>query len=147
MRPFLAYLHVIFAAVWLGCILTEALFERALAAPDHSTHLTLAELHVRVDKLVEVPAILMVLGTGAIMALRHWPASAWFHTMLWAGAAAIALNFFCVWLVFQRRSAAAAQAWSRFAELDRVQHRAGAGVLLLVLVAGAAGVLHRTVAS
>ncbi len=57
-------LHFGFATIWLGCVVTEALFERALLAGDRSAHLTLADLHVRVDKFIEVPAILVVLMTA-----------------------------------------------------------------------------------
>lgn len=140
MRSLLLALHLIFAAVWLGCILTEALFERALLAEDRAAHLALARLHVRVDNFIELPAILVVLGTGLVLFTQAWPRTASFFVMAIAGAAAIGLNLFCVWLVYRRRSAASAGAWSRFVHLDRIQHRAGAGVLLLVMVALVAGV-------
>jgi hypothetical protein len=61
MRTTLIAAHATFAAVWLGCILTEALFERALLAKGRDSQLTLAHLHVRVDKVIEIPAIFGVL--------------------------------------------------------------------------------------
>lgn len=139
MRPLLLTLHLIFAAIWLGCILTEALFERALLVEDHAAHLTLARLHVRVDNLIEIPAILAVLGTGLALFSPSWPRTPPFYVMAIAGVAAIGLNAFCVWLVYRRRAAASTGAWSEFARLDHIQHKAGAGVLLLVLTALVAG--------
>jgi len=143
MRSLLLALHLIFASVWLGCILTEALFERALLAEDRAAHRVLARLHVRVDKLIELPAILGVLGTGLALFSQSWPRTPSFYVMAGTGVAAIGLNVFCVWLVYRRRSAASTGAWSMFDRLDHIQHKAGAGVLLLVLTALAAGVWGR----
>jgi hypothetical protein len=140
MRHLLLALHLVFASIWLGCILTEALFERALLAEDRSTHLVLARLHARVDNLIELPAILVVFATGLALFSQSWPRTPSFYVMAFAGAAAIGLNVFCVWLVYRRRSAASAGAWSQFARFDHIQHRAGAGVLLLVVAALVAGV-------
>ncbi|MDR2852585.1 MAG: hypothetical protein LBV61_05975, partial [Burkholderiaceae bacterium] len=143
MRSLFLALHLIFAAIWLGCILTEALFERVLLAGDRTAHLTLARLHVRVDNFVELPAILIVLGTGLAMLSQSWPRTPSFFIMAFSGAAAIGLNFFCIWLVYKRRSAASAGSWSEFERLDHIQHKAGAGVLLFVLLALIAGVWSR----
>jgi hypothetical protein len=139
MHKGLLFAHLVFGAIWLGCILTEAVFERVLLAGDRSSQRALADLHVRVDLLVELPALLLVLGTGSMMAIESFPETTWFRTMLACGAGAVGLNLFCIWLVIERRSAAAVQAWSRFARLDHLQHKAGAGVLLLVLAAFLAG--------
>lgn len=146
MRPLLLPLHLVFASVWLGCILTEALFERALLAEGPVAHLALARLHVRVDNLVELPAILVVLVTGLAMFVQSWPRTPSFYVMASSGVAAIGLNLYCVWLVYQRRSAATNGAWSEFARLDHDQHKAGAAVLVLVLVALIAGVWGRSAA-
>lgn len=146
MRSLLLALHLVFAAVWLGCILTEALFERALLAGDQAAHLALARFHVRVDNLIEVPAILAVLASGLALFSQSWPRTSSFYVMASAGVAAIGLNVFCVWLVYRRRSAASSGAWAEFARLDHIQHKAGAGVLLLVLVALVAGVWGKVAA-
>jgi hypothetical protein len=134
--------HFAFAAIWLGCVITEALFERALLSGDRGYHRTLADLHVRVDQFIEVPAILVVLGTGTWLWLHSTPNSATFCAMLIAGLIAIAANFYCVSLVFKRRDAARAEDWEQFDHLDDLQHKVGAVVLVGLLVAifsGAAG--------
>lgn len=143
MHQMLLFVHLVAGAVWLGCVLTEALFERALLAGDRAAHRVLAELHVRVDGFIELPAIALVLATGLALARQSAAGAAGFGVMPWAGAGAMVLNLFCVGLVFARRSAAVSQAWARFDRLDRLQHQAGAGVLLLLLVALAAGAWGR----
>lgn len=146
MRPLLLAIHLIFAAVWLGCILTEALFERALLAQGQAAHLTLARLHVRVDNLIELPAIVVVLTSGLALLSQSLPQLPSFYVMALSGVAAIGLNLFCVRLVYKRRSAAEAGAWPEFARLDHIQHKAGAGVLVFVLAALIAGAWGKSAA-
>jgi hypothetical protein len=47
---------LVFAGLWLGCVLTEATFERMMLAKGRDHQLTLALPHWRVDVLVEIPA-------------------------------------------------------------------------------------------
>ena len=136
-------IHFGFATIWLGCVVTEALFERALLAGNRSAHLTLADLHVRVDKFIEIPAILVVLATGVWMWLNATPTSASFYVMLSSGLVAIAANFYCVFLVFKRRDAAHSKNWDEFDRLDHLQHKIGAIVLLGLLAALVSGVVGR----
>lgn len=143
MKSLLIAAHASFATLWLGCILTEALFERALLLEGHDGRLTLAHLHVRVDKIIEIPAICGVFFTGLIMFLQGSHSSPAFHTMLGAGLIAIAANLYCVMLVFQRRDAAVLADWPRFDALDHRQHKVGAVVLVGVLVALVSGYLAR----
>jgi uncharacterized membrane protein len=136
-------IHFGFATIWLGCVVTEALFERALLAGNRSAHLTLADLHVRVDKFIEIPAILVVLATGVWMWLNATPTSASFYVMLSSGLVAIAANFYCVFLVFKRRDAAHSKSWDEFDRLDHLQHKIGAIVLFGLLAALVSGVVGR----
>ena len=141
MTTALLVIHFTFSAVWLGCVLTEALFERALLAGDRSAHRTLADLHVRVDKLVEIPSIAFVLVSGVWLSFLHFPSSAYFYTMLIAGIVAVVANAYCIWLVFRRRDAAHALRWDEFDKLDHLQHKIGGIVLAGLLVAIIFGVL------
>lgn len=140
MHDWLTGLHLTFAALWAGCILTEALFERALLAGDRASHLTLARLHVRVDLLIEIPAFIGVLITGTILGLQPHPASLANSVMMLSGLGAIAANLYCVWLVFKRCNAAESEDWQRFDRLDHLQHKFGALVLLFVVAALVAGI-------
>src|SRR5512141_156882 len=143
MHNWLTAIHLTFAALWIGCILTEALFERALLAGDRASHLQLAQLHARVDLLVEIPAFVGVLLTGIILSTQAHSGSIAFMTMVLCGLGAIIANLYCVWLVFQRRSAAVHADWVRFDRLDHLQHKVGALVQLFALVALIAGIAGR----
>jgi tetratricopeptide (TPR) repeat protein len=118
----------------------KALFERALLPQGNDARKTLANLHVRVDQFVEIPAIVAVIVTGAALWLQAPPTSQGFTLMLVAGCLAIVANLVCVWLVFARRNAARSDHWPRFDVLDHRQHAWGAVVLVGVLVALAAGI-------
>ncbi len=140
MHNWLTAIHLACAALWIGCILTEALFERALLAGDRASHLLLARLHVRVDLLVEIPAFTGVLITGALLGSLDHSASSAITTMMLSGLGAIIANIYCVWLVFRRRDAAEAADWESFDKLDHQQHKFGALVLLFVVVALLSGI-------
>jgi hypothetical protein len=146
MRNVLLGSHFLFAGFWLGCVVAIALFERVLLAGDRTDHLKLAAIHERVDKLVEVPAILGVLVTGALLWVQGHRSGAAQHLMVFAGLVAIAANLHCVGLVFKRNRAAKAGNWSEFDRLDNIQHKIGAVVLVGILVAIGAGVWGRSAA-
>lgn len=143
MRDLLLALHLVFASVWLGCILTEVLFERALLPKGPDARTTLAQLHVRVDKVIEIPSIVIVLITGAWLWIQSPVVNRGFYPMLVAGSVAIAANAYCVCLVFKRRRAANAGDWPRFDVLDHKQHKFGAVVLIGVLMALGAAIWGR----
>ena len=139
MKTVLLIGHLLCAGLWLGCVLTEALFERALLGKGRDAERTLAALHWRVDVWVEVPAFTAVVLTGGLL----WGLSP--HTgllYLKAGAAGVAVlaNVWCVWLVFRRWQHAQRDEWPQFEVTDHLQHKVGAVVLLGVLAAAALGV-------
>ena len=133
----LLLLHLLFIGLWLGCVLTEALFERALLGQSRTHEVLLADLHKRVDVWVEIPAFVAVVVTGALLLMQAQP-----NPMLYAkvglGGLAVVANAVCVGLVFARAKAAHAGQWQRFDRLDHWQHQLGAVVLLAML--GALGV-------
>jgi hypothetical protein len=143
MDMLLVALHLGSAFLWLGCVLTEALFERSLLAGDRASHQVLADLHVRVDKYIEIPAILGVLATGVWL----WAESSYeglsFFLMITAGLVAIVSNLYCVWIVFRRRDAAHSRNWKDFDRLDHLQHKVGAIVLIGLAIALVSGLLIR----
>ena len=57
-------LHLALVGLWLGCVLTEALFERALLGKGRDKKLILTALHKRVDMFIEIPAFTLVVVTG-----------------------------------------------------------------------------------
>lgn len=138
MKSLLLFLHLLFVGIWLGCVLTEALFERALLGKGREFELVLVALHKKVDLVVEIPAFVGVLLTGGWM-LSMTPPSPLLHAKIGFGLLAIVANTYCVWLVFARARAAQAGQWERFAALDHRQHMFGAVVLLGLLGAASVG--------
>lgn len=121
----------------MGCVLTEALFERALLGKGRAYELLLADLHRRVDVWIEIPVFMAVVATGWLL-LPQAPVGLWILLKVALGMLAVLSNAVCVWLVFARANAAHAGNWARFDRLDHVQHKLGAVVLLAML--GALGV-------
>lgn len=132
------FAHLIFVGIWLGCVITEALFERALLGQGHDKEKILSKLHVKVDLFVEIPAFVLTAVTGAYLL-----GATNFDIALFAkigfGVLAILLNIYCVYLVFERDKAAQNDDWLRFEKLDHIQHKAGAGVLIFIVLAIIAG--------
>ena len=137
----LTTLHALMAGGWIACVLTEALFERALLGKGREQELILARLHWKVDKLVEGPLLVgMVLSGGAI--LHHWPVDNLLATKLAFAGVAIAANIWCIWLVWLRLGHAENDRWEDFARVDHSQHKWGALVLLGLVGAAAIGLWH-----
>ena len=132
MKTLLLPLHLIFAGIWLGCVLTEALFERALLGQGRDKELLLSALHKRVDLMVEIPAFLLVMLTGGLI-LASAPPSSMLHAKLGFAALAILTNLYCVYLVLKRDRMARAGDWQAFETIDHLQHKMGAVVLIGIL--------------
>jgi hypothetical protein len=139
MKNLLLVVHIVFVGIWLGCVITEALFERALLGKGRAEELILVGLHKRVDLIVEIPAILVVLITGGLLLTSASPSSELYTKIAFAFIAIVA-NIYCVWLVFRRAKAAEAGEWESFSALDHLQHKYGAVVLVFILVALGIGV-------
>ena len=133
MKSLLLALHLIFVGVWLGCVITEALFERALLGKGREQELILAVLHKRVDVFVEVPAFMVVLITGGFL-LSGANISLVLKIKIAVALVAIAANAFCVFLVFKRSAHACVGNWQAFEQTDSIQHKVGAVVLLGILI-------------
>jgi uncharacterized membrane protein len=140
MTALIPALHIAFVGIWLGCILTEGLFEWALLRRGREAELILVELHKRVDLLVELPAIAGVGITGILM-LGSARYSAAMIAKITLGLLAIVANLFCVVLVFRRATAAESGDSSSFRRYDRLQHQVGAVVLIAVFAALALGLI------
>lgn len=132
MNSFLLPLHLVFVGLWLGCVLTEALFERALLGQGRDKELILTRLHKRVDLFVEIPAFALVVTTGVFL-LAGAPKSALFHLKLGCAFVAVVTNIYCVYLVFKRDRLARSGDWLAFEAADHLQHKMGAVVLLCIL--------------
>lgn len=134
MEKTLLLLHLTFVGLWLGCVFTEALFERALWGHGRSNLMLVAGLHKRVDVLVEVPAFMGVLLTGLWMMDPAMRSSLLYAKLGFAGVAVVG-NMYCVRLVFKRHLLARQGHWHAFSQIDRLQHKVGGVVLAGILAA------------
>lgn len=137
----IAMLHAVLAGAWIGCVLVEALVERALLGQGRDKDLLLARLHWKIDKAVELPLLGGVIATGAKL-LPGVPMDGLFKAKLACAALAIFANLYCAVLVRLRLRMAEAGAWELFAMVDRRQHQVGALVLLGLLGAGGLALVH-----
>lgn len=130
-------IHILAIGIWLGCILVEAAFEHRLPKTETQQR-AVADLHVIVDVWIETPAFLLVLVTGSLLLLDAplGPALTWKVAISFA---AVALNAWCVWLVFRRRALFRADRLAEAAKVDHLQHKAGGLLFVLILAALAIG--------
>jgi len=138
----LVFLHIAFSALWLGCVLTEAIFERTLLADGADRYPILAQLHYRVDLIVELPAMFGVTATGVAMLMRAGVVDPLLTWKIAFGILALATNLWCFVLVLRRRDRAIARDAAGFLRLDHLQHRIGALVLASLLAAMVTGYLR-----
>lgn len=139
MKPTILLVHILLVGIWLGCVLTEALFERALLGKGREQERILTRLHKRVDVWIEIPAFVGVLVSGGVL-LNHADWNRILQTKVLLGLVAIAANAYCVGLVFRRSKTAESGDWERFEALDHLQHKWGAVVLVAMLLALGLGV-------
>jgi hypothetical protein len=93
--------HLVVLGMWLGVVITEALFE--FAASDAESLRAAARFHYNVDKFGELPILFAVLVTGTILAVRAWPLTALHFIKIAASLVAVGCNLICTLWVFQRR--------------------------------------------
>ena len=107
MEPF-HLAHLIVLGMWLGVVITEVLFE--FAGSDADSLRAAARFHYNVDKFGELPILVGVLGTGAILTLRAWPLTPLHVVKIILSLVAVGASLVCVRWVFQRRHVEDAQA-------------------------------------
>ena len=100
MEPF-HIAHLVALSVWLGVVITEVLFE--FAGSDAESLRAAARFHYNVDKFGELPILLAILVTGAILAVRAWPMTPLHLIKIGASLIALGCAFVCTLWVFERR--------------------------------------------
>ena len=100
MEPF-HVAHLVALSVWLGVVITEVLFE--FAGSDAESLRAAARFHYNVDKFGELPILLAILVTGAILTVRAWPMTPLHFIKLGASLIALSCAFVCTLWVFERR--------------------------------------------
>lgn len=100
MEPF-HVAHLVALSVWLGVVITEVLFE--FAGSDAESLRAAARFHYNVDKVGELPILLAILVTGAILTARAWPMTPLHLVKIGASLIALSCAFVCTLWVFKRR--------------------------------------------
>jgi hypothetical protein len=94
--------HLMALGIWLGIVLTEALFEFSGSDPDSLR--AAARFHYTVDMFGELPVLAAVIVTGVLLVGRVGPLTPLHYVKIAASIVAIGSNLICaVWVVQRRR--------------------------------------------
>ena len=93
--------HLMVLGMWLGVVITEALFE--FSGSDAESLRAAARFHFTVDMFSELPILVLVLVTGTILAARAWPLTPLHYIKIAASLIAVGSNLICAVWVMQRR--------------------------------------------
>jgi hypothetical protein len=97
----LAMAHLVVLALWGGVVATEAVVE-ILPFRRPELHPAAIRFHTWIDLLVELPLVLAVAGTGAVLALTVEPLTTTHVVKIGFAGAAVAVNLFCIAVVLRR---------------------------------------------
>jgi hypothetical protein len=131
MEP-LHVLHLVLVSLWGGVVLAETVLELC-GGGDEAARRTVARVHYWNDLLVEIPLLVAVLATGAVLAARAWPLT-WLHWVkIGAALVAVATNLYASAMVVARhRAGGDAAAIRRYTTRIRLS---GVGVPFAVVAA------------
>jgi hypothetical protein len=93
--------HLMSLGIWLGIVITEALFE--FSGSDADSLRAAARFHYTVDMFGELPVLAAVIVTGVLLASRVDPWTPLHYVKIAASLAAIGSNLICAVWVVQRR--------------------------------------------
>ena len=131
------FVHLIAIGIWAGCVATEAVLEIVLEKlPPHESGL--ASIHSKIDRFVEIPAILIALATGGH--LLHQ--AAWDHLLIAKvslGVSAVVLNSIAAFTVHRRLKCLQANNMPGYDLFNRWHERIGIGCVLSIAGAIAVG--------
>lgn len=136
------FVHLLAAGTWLGCVLVEIAFERALAVRGQWT--LLARLHDSVDRWIELPALAVVVVTGWWLlraGFAEIDLSGWLQAKIAFGLLAVLANLYCALLVSRRHRLAESNDLDAVKHIDQLQHKVGVLVLVGLLGAIACGLV------
>ena len=105
----LAMLHLIMLSMWGGVVATEAVIE-LYPFRQRELHAATIRFHYWIDLLVELPLVLAVIATGVGLWILTDPVTPLHLVKIGFGAAAVAVNLFCIVVVVKRGRRLAASA-------------------------------------
>ena len=130
MEPLL-FTHLIAVGVWAGCVATEVVLELALKhVPPIKSQL--AVLHAKIDRFVELPAILIAAATGAALLGRaNFDLILGIKVVL--GVSAVVMNLVAAFTVDRRLRCLQVGDMAGYARFDVWHERVG-GICILSIV-------------
>lgn len=136
--------HIALSGLWLGCIVTGLLVGRNLRLAGEDLRWRRAQLSWQMAVVVEAPAFLGVLGTGASLLGQPHGVNLGVQVMVTAGLLSLFLGVFKVWLSYKQWAAAQAGRWATLEKLGIFHRMLGGLVLLGVVVAIVGGAMGRS---
>jgi len=96
-------LHLISVSFWFGLVSAEVVLE--LSARDEPSRRFVAKVHKWIDILFEIPVVILVIASGALLLSQVWPGSSLLLIKVVLGMVAITANFMCFQFVHSRAGA------------------------------------------
>ena len=97
----LAMTHLIMLSLWGGVVATEAVIE-LYPFRQRELHSATIRFHYWIDLLVELPLVLAVIATGAVLFFSLDRVTSLHLVKVGLGGAAVAVNLFCIVVVVRR---------------------------------------------
>jgi len=98
---FLAMVHLIMLSLWGGVVVTEAVIE-IYPFRMRDLHAATIRFHYWIDLVVELPLVLAVVASGSVLLYLTDPVTPLHYAKVGLGAAAIAINLYCIAVVVRR---------------------------------------------
>lgn len=131
------FIHLLALGIWAGCVATEAVCEldQKYAKLKESY---IASLHWKIDKFVEIPAIIITCFTGLIML----PDVTWtllLSIKMLAGVSAVILNTVASYTVYQRYKYYSQNDEEQYLRYHKLHEYIGIGCVVSLAIAIFAG--------
>ncbi|MGI1679510.1 MAG: hypothetical protein K6L75_12295 [Cellvibrionaceae bacterium] len=131
------FIHLMAIGIWAGCLAIETVCE----LDQENVHFKdsyIAALHWKIDKFVEIPALLITLVTGSIM-LANAPSNPILMIKIIAGLLAVFFNAIAVFLIYKRYHCYLQNDEVGYKKYEMWHHRFGLGCIVSVITAIVAG--------
>ena len=97
----MAMIHLIMLSLWGGVVATEAVIE-LYPFRQRGLHAATVRFHYWIDLLVELPLVMAVIATGAVLFISLDLVTPLHLLKIGLGGAAVAVNLFCIVVVVRR---------------------------------------------
>lgn len=141
MTPIL-FTHLISIGIWAGCVAVEIVCELDQKNLNFKKSY-IASLHWKIDKYVEIPAIMLTLITGLLL-LENAPNDPLLLIKIIAGIAAVVLNSIASFTVYKRYKCFTLEDEAGYYRYNLLHERVGVGCVLTIAIAIVVGGYYLT---